>query len=36
MAERFADACVATVADPSLRDLPLIGEGRVGGEAPGL
>jgi hypothetical protein len=25
MAERFADACAATVADPALRDLPLIG-----------
>ena len=25
MAERFADACLATVADPWIRDLPLIG-----------
>jgi hypothetical protein len=25
MAERFADACTATVADPALRDLPLVG-----------
>jgi hypothetical protein len=25
MADRFADACLATVTDPALRDLPLVG-----------